>query len=75
MSGEPTYRSYLLRLWRTGRGAWRASLEDPHTGARRGFAGLPQLIAFLEQQLGAAPPADGPADGEGAPDTQGKARL
>jgi hypothetical protein len=62
MSGErPSYRSYLLRLWRArvaGRGVWRASLEDPRTGERRGFADLAQLLAYLEQQLGEdAPPA------------------
>jgi hypothetical protein len=56
MNGErPAYRSYLLRLWRARAsegGAWRASLQDPHTGERRGFADLSQLLAFLEQQLG-----------------------
>ncbi|MBI5878292.1 MAG: hypothetical protein HZB53_11635 [Chloroflexi bacterium] len=44
-----TYRSYLLRLWRAetlGQG-WRASLEDPRTGERIGFASLEQLFAYL----------------------------
>ena len=46
-----TYMSYLLRLWRViegGEAAWRASLEDPHTGERLGFAGLWELLNYLE---------------------------
>ena len=43
---QPAYRSYLLRLWRTPH-AWRASLDDPHTGKRLGFASLEQLFAYL----------------------------
>ena len=48
-----TYRSYLLRLWRVdedGGQAWRASLEDPHTGERRGFNNLDGLMEFLKSQ-------------------------
>ncbi len=47
------YRSYLLRLWRveTPGLCWRASLEDPHTGERIGFASLEQLFAFLMEQV------------------------
>jgi hypothetical protein len=51
---ERRYISYLLRLWQTRDGArsiWRASLEDPHSGKRRGFAGLEQLCAFLKQTI------------------------
>lgn len=46
------YRSYLLRIWRAEAPArgWRASLEDPRTGERFGFAGLEQLFAFLMEQ-------------------------
>jgi hypothetical protein len=53
---EAAYQSYLLRLWRARSGehtVWRASLENPHTGERVGFASLKQLLAFLEDQLGA----------------------
>lgn len=42
--------SYLLRLWRTTRSGssyWHASLEDPRTNERVGFASLEQLFAFL----------------------------
>ena len=49
------YRSYLLRLWPTrskGQVIWRASLESPHTGQRKGFASLRDLFAFLEQEIG-----------------------
>ncbi len=53
MASEPRrYRAYLLRLWQVvndeGRLHWRASLEDPHTGERRGFGSLEALVAFLE---------------------------
>ncbi len=43
------YRAYLLRLWLTPEAKWRASIEDPHTGERRAFATLAQLVAFLEE--------------------------
>jgi hypothetical protein len=48
--------SYLLRLWRAESGdrgvrwVWRASVEDPHTGQRRGFADLDRLFAFLRRE-------------------------
>ena len=48
------HQSYLLRLWRAGNGnapEWRMSLEDTRTHERRGFADLPSLVAFLEQQI------------------------
>jgi hypothetical protein len=49
---EPRYLAYMLRLWQVGSGeelTWRASLENPHTGERRGFANLEALVAFLEE--------------------------
>ncbi len=53
-SGEAVdYHSYLIRLWRdmSADGAdWRASLQDPHTGERRGFASLESLFAYLRAQ-------------------------
>jgi hypothetical protein len=58
MGGEPRlYHAYLLRLWMEQRGGqplWRASLEDPHTGQRLGFADLNQLFAFLQTQANRA---------------------
>ncbi len=43
------YRSFLLRLWEDSDSqTWRFSLEDPHTGERRGLANLDALIAFLK---------------------------
>jgi hypothetical protein len=55
-TSDPTkkkYRSYLLRLWcaETLDPCWRASLEDPRTGERIGFASLEQLFAFLMEQV------------------------
>ena len=55
MSEKPRrYISYLLRLWQVSSGGelvWRASLENPHTGERRGFARLADLVAFLEEEM------------------------
>jgi hypothetical protein len=56
MIGRPRrYRAYLLRFWQEPRPAaeteeWRFSLEDPHTGDRRGFAGLDLLFAWLRDE-------------------------
>lgn len=49
---QPNYHAYLLRLWRvetqhSGAATWHASLEDPHTGLRLGFATLELLFAYL----------------------------
>ncbi len=52
------YVAYLLRCWAeqgddpTAAAVWRFSLEDPHTGQRRGFPSLAALIAALERELG-----------------------
>ena len=53
----PRYRSYLLSFWEE-RGqdpdtpvVWRFSLEDPHTGRRRGFANMEKVMAFLRTEL------------------------
>ena len=71
---RPVYLSYLLRLWGVSdqnksqaiseRAAWRASLEDPHTGQRQGFASLDDLFEFLRAQIelpsqNASPQVDG----------------
>ena len=54
MTREPReYFAYLLRLWKvngSGLPAWRASLEDSHTGAKQGFPDLQSLFRFLEEQ-------------------------
>ena len=50
---SPRYMAFLLRMWSVTAEdgvAWRASLEEAHTGERKGFAGLEQLSAFLERQ-------------------------
>ena len=52
---HPRYQAYLLRLWQVisgGHLVWRASLEDVHTGTRRGFASLDELISFLRHLRG-----------------------
>jgi len=53
--GQPRYLSYLIRMWRvkTVRGwQWRASLESPGNGKRRGFPSIEHLIAFSRAQTG-----------------------
>ena len=60
------YCAWLLRCWEArGQGAdplitWRYSLEDPNSGARRGFASFEALVAQLRAELGldAAEPAE-----------------
>jgi hypothetical protein len=62
------YRAYLLRVWRTAEGQWRATLEDAHMGERRAFATAQELAAFLG--------GDGDEKGtkEGEPGSQGVER-
>lgn len=58
--GSRRYLSYMLRLWQVqedGELTWRASLESPQTGERRGFSNLAVLFAFLEEQTRCAEPA------------------
>jgi hypothetical protein len=58
------YLSYLLRLWRVenhgeapsaDKAVWRASLESAHTGERKTFASLDDLVDFLREQTGRSP--------------------
>ena len=60
MKTHPDYVSFLLRLWRVSdegksqpgakKAEWRASLENPHTGERKGFTDLDELFSFLWAQ-------------------------
>ena len=55
------YHAYLLRFWRDDElTAWRASLEDPHTGETLGFATMQRLYEFLDEMMGR--PAAGRVD-------------
>ncbi len=59
---EPRYFAYMLRLWRArdhDEMVWRASVEDAHTGERRGFASLEMLFEFLREQTQIAPAPKG----------------
>jgi len=61
------YISYLIRLWQVknaGKLVWRASLESPSTGERRGFANLDDLFGFLQRQTIPAPDTAGRDDGQ-----------
>ena len=42
-----------------GEVAWRASLENAHTGERKGFTSLDDLFDFLRRQVGTSPGLDG----------------
>ncbi len=60
---DVTNLSYLLRIWRVKRDnefVWLASLEDPHTGKRQGFASLEDLYVFLSRQADEAVPEGQP---------------
>lgn len=53
------YLAYLLRLWQVhneGEIGWRASVENAHTGEKVSFAHLDQLVTFLRERTGLAPP-------------------
>jgi hypothetical protein len=55
MNSSRTYCAYLLRLWRTADGRWRAVLVDPATGEQRAFATLEHCWEFLRRCLLAGP--------------------
>ena len=65
---KQTYLTFLLRLWRLDGedpGAWRASLEDAHSGERRDFSDLAALQGFLQALLEPQPPErSAPPSGE-----------
>lgn len=66
MKEHRRYLSYMLRMWETCNGEsqiWRASLESPGGGERRGFANLQSLMDFLERRTSQLCPQD-----EQAPD-------
>jgi len=69
---DEKYLSYMLRLWQArtdAGGSWRASLEDPRTGQRTGFAGLEELFGYLSRQtLGAVERAQDPWSEEDRPE-------
>ncbi len=71
------YRSYLLRIWRTPEdesGCCRASLEDPQSCERVGFASLEELFVFLLRQAEgrAFPVSDSCIAGRIDPEGQGR---
>jgi hypothetical protein len=60
------YLSYLLRMWQTSDGeerTWCASLEQPGTEERQGFATLDDLFDFLREKAGCQPEARRVEDG------------
>jgi hypothetical protein len=78
MTSEPRrYLAYMLRLWQTGNAAesaWRASLENPHTGERHGFVNLDLLFTFLEEHTRGLERQAQPKDiGAVEPESKGRA--
>lgn len=64
----PGYLSYLIRLWQVDSGGggaggtaavWRASLQDPRSGERVGFANLDDLFDFLRREVTVEPDSEG----------------
>ena len=52
MNNQPSYRSFLLRVWRRSEALeWLASLEDTRTGERYGFRSIAEAWRFLDDQL------------------------
>ncbi len=52
MNTQPSYVSFLLRLWRIPDGddaVWRASLEDTLSGEQMAFATVENLLEFLQR--------------------------
>lgn len=76
----PRYHAYLMRCWQdqdphgTEPLAWRCSLEDPHTGARHGFATFEALVSFLRATLDDACGGHAPARAEGYRDAETSSR-
>ena len=61
---EPTYLSYMLRLWREEpRAPWRASLHSTATGQVHLFGDVARMWAYLNAQMG-----DEQDDPPGVPD-------
>ena len=61
-TGQQHYLAYMLRLWQVssdGEPTWRASVESPHSGERKGFASLDDLFDFLRRQTGPVLDANG----------------
>src|SRR5690349_19409674 len=53
---EPSYLSYMLRLWRkrdgNGNPVWCASLEEPGSQHTESFADADSMFSFLQDRLG-----------------------
>jgi hypothetical protein len=56
-SSNNSYHAYLLKIWlehdcEMTVSAWRFSLEDAHSGTRRGFNDLDSLLVYLQNLTG-----------------------
>lgn len=48
---QATYRAFLIRVWREGEAGWRGTVEDPHSGQRRAFADIDQMLGYIREQV------------------------
>ena len=80
MSKQRPHTVYLLSLWQASTAdepTWRAWLENPCTGQRRGFATLEELMQYLQHEISLlefatdAPPASVPVRGGARGDRRG----
>ncbi|MEM7335488.1 MAG: hypothetical protein AAF490_25640 [Chloroflexota bacterium] len=47
-NNKEDYHAYMLRVWRDSEGqAWRATVENPHSGEMTHFATMFELYLFL----------------------------
>ena len=49
-SGSPSDTSLILRFWLEQEDVWRASVQNPQTGERVGFADLEAVFDYIRQE-------------------------
>ncbi len=55
---EPRHLAFLIKLWQVrseGQMVWRGSLDDAHSGEKKGFGDPASIFAFLQEKLGLKP--------------------
>ncbi len=78
MTERLRYLAFMLRLWQVeadGAPIWRASLENPHTSERRGFASVEALFEFLRSTLGSPDPHFSQSQNLAMPESRAEAEI
>jgi hypothetical protein len=54
--GKRRYFAWLLRIWESGETetGWQASLQDPHSGERIGFASAEGMWLYVKEHMATA---------------------